>query len=176
MVIAGLGDSNTQTGWPTPDVYRWVEYAAQMAPQHTWRNYGAGGATVCDPGIAWPWAIPQLDAALADGATHVVAAFGTNDARLGKSRDQIIEAYCAFREHALQGGAAPLIATVPQTSPAHATIAAVNQRLLLLEKSFGWQLVDFDVGSPVNELEADGVHVTDDAQHERARRVVLALT
>ena len=179
MIIGGLGDSNTQAHWPTVGTLRWVEYAAGFAPAWTWRNYGAGGGTVCDPGLPWPWAQPQLAQAIAAGCTHVIAAFGTNDILvLAKTRDQIIEGYCALVAAAEAAGLVPLIATTPRCDVpgAQVQIDALNQRLLLLEKNYGWHLVDFDSGDLVDALALpDLVHVSDAAQTARAMRAVDAL-
>jgi len=81
-IVCG-GDSNTASGWPTPETVRWCEYAASVCTTSRgvpvqWYNRGIGGAAL--------GSLPYQDdlVAFADSvnADAVILAYGTNDVGL----------------------------------------------------------------------------------------------
>ena len=174
MRIGCLGDSNTKFGPPDAPTRRsWVDEAMPLAPEHDWRNYAVGGSSVSGYVVeGWSWGPSQLQRALGDGCTGVIAAFGTNDLGvLNASRDAIVDAYCNLVKMASP------IPVVPATTPwrtdrqeLQSRITDLNKRLRALARK-GWLLLDFDSGELVDAL-WDGVHVTEAGQVERARRAV----
>lgn len=168
--VACLGDSNTARGWPTPERVRWCEYAAaHFGGAVEFRNYGGGGGTFCPiDHIEWPAeAHAQLARALADAPDLIVAAFATNDVVVGFDAATIAGCATAIRR------ASPVpvvVATMPPRVEYGREVREVNRAL----RRLGGALVDFTSGT-AGALEADGVHLTDSAQYERAARVAAVL-
>src|SRR5262249_26097624 len=95
VVVACLGDSNTESRWPPPYTPKSWEMAAETAPGWTFVTHAVGGATVTRPTDDHSFADRQLDLALADRPDAVVLAFGTNDVRAGRTTPEVIAAYRA---------------------------------------------------------------------------------
>src|SRR5688500_16183557 len=82
VVVACLGDSNTDRRWPPPGTPKWCELAAERVPAWRFVNHAVSATTVTRNDEPPGWSGPQLDAALAsDVPDAVVLAFGTNDVR-----------------------------------------------------------------------------------------------
>lgn len=189
VLIACLGDSNTQAGWPDAESVRWCELAAARLPDVValrgpfplrepvqFLNLGLGGGAVTDA-EAVPWAAPsQLRAALAAGADVVIAAFGTNDVRRRlESVEKIVSGY-----RTLCANAAParcLVALTPPVFPPHEdrnpAIATLNAAL---RGAFPpSQVIDFWTGFERGDFSPDGLHLSHQGQEKRASRAVDAL-
>jgi len=181
--IACLGDSNTQDGWPTGVETRWCTRAGALASaaggshRVTWMNVGAAGATVCDPGLTWPWAQPQLASALAQGADVIVAAFGTNDIGvLDRPPAAIVACYRALAAQVAGGRAFFVALTPPLYLPDGRTDVRVDALNTAIRAAFpAEQLIDFHSGMTRDLYAPDGTHMNDAGQTERTRRAVAAL-
>lgn len=176
VVVACLGDSNTEHRWPPPYTPKWCELAAAARPAWTFANHAVGGATVTP---AARWAGPQLDAALAADAAPdaVVLAFGTNDVRAGRPTDAIVAAYRDAVRRVEASGALAFVALAPPIhppEPAHAdALAALNAALRRALPAA--RLVDFARDMPPARFEADGLHPNADGQRVRAAAALRAL-
>ncbi|HEV7734858.1 MAG TPA: SGNH/GDSL hydrolase family protein [Candidatus Binatia bacterium] len=178
IVVACLGDSNTETRWPPPHTPKWCEFAAERVPAWTFTNHAVGGATVTRPNDQRSFADAQLDAAgAAAPADAVVLAFGTNDVRSGRSTADIVAAYRAVVARVEATGAIAFVALAPPSYPPEpdhaAALAALNAAL---RGAFPPdRLVDFDGGMTRLDFEADGLHPNAAGQHERAVAALRAL-
>lgn len=182
--IACLGDSLTQDGWPTGAETRWCTRAGALASadggaarRTVWTSYGAGGATVCDPGVTWPWAQPQLASALAHGADVIVAAFGTNDIGVfDRPPAAIVACYRALAAQVTGGRAFFVALTPPVYLPDGGTDARVDALNAAIRAAFpAEQVLDFHSGMGPELYAPGGKHLNDAGQAERARRAVAAL-
>ena len=179
IVIACLGDSNTETRWPPPHTPKWCEFAAAERPGWTFTNYAVGGATVTRPTDERSWIDPQLDAARGtDPLDAVVLAFGTNDVRTGRSTTDIVAAYRAAAARASATGARVFVALTPPIyppEPEHAdAIAALNATL---RRAFpADQIIDFATGMGAGDFEPDGLHPNRTGQFKRAQAALRTLT
>jgi lysophospholipase L1-like esterase len=183
--VAILGDSNTCLGVQPCARPSWVEpLTAKLAaePVAVWppapisvRSYAIGGSSACTV-LPSPWdgldASAQLDAALADGADVIIAAFVTNDLRYGLSIGEAIDCLLALRQRAADAGAIMLVALAPPTAPPEpypdAGIEAANAALRAAIPAT--DIVDFSTGFGPEQLEPDGVHVNEAGQALRAAR------
>jgi lysophospholipase L1-like esterase len=178
IVVACLGDSNTETHWPTPNSPKWCEFAAAQITGWTFTNHAVGGSTVTRPATPRSWAEPQLEAALAaDAPDAVVLAFGTNDVRAGRSTAEIIDAYRAAVGRVESSGILAFVALAPPSfppEPDHAdTLAALNAAL---RGTFpASQIIDFHAGMTGNDFGPDGLHPNDAGQHKRAAAAMRVL-
>ena len=178
VVIACLGDSNTETRWPPPQTPKWCEFAAAERPEWTFTNHAVGGATVTRPPDERSWSGPQLDAALAASRLDaVVLAFGTNDVRADRSTAEIVAAYRAAAARASAGGTRVFVALTPSIyppEPEHTdAIAALNRTL---RQAFpADSIIDFATGMAREDFEADGLHPNASGQHKRAQAALRTL-
>jgi lysophospholipase L1-like esterase len=178
VVVACLGDSNTERHWPTPNSRKWCELAAAEVTDWTFGNYAVGGTTVTPPSDEHGWVGPQLDAALAEGAPDaVVLAFGTNDVRFGRSTAEVVDAYRAAVRRVEAARALAFVALAPPIFPPEpdhtAALAELNDALRAAFPAP--RLVDFDGGMTRDDFESDGIHPTPAAQHKRAAAALRAL-
>jgi lysophospholipase L1-like esterase len=177
IVVACLGDSNTETHWPTPNTPKWCEFAAEIAGW-TFTNHAVGGSTVTPPATPRSWVEPQLADALAkDAPDAVILAFGTNDVRAGRSAAETVDAYRAAAARAEAAGALAFVALAPPTyapEPDHAdALAALNAAL---RGAFpAGRIVDFTTGMTREDFEADGLHPNAAGQHKRAAAALRVL-
>jgi lysophospholipase L1-like esterase len=179
--IACLGDSNTAL-LPPQRVTTWCDELPAMLPRvsvrtgvtsaplpiHT-RNYGIGGAAVC-PALV-PQAMNELATALDDHPDLIIAAFTTNDVRLGRTPQQIVACFQALQHAA---GAIPMIVLGPPVIFPPDDDAAMAAAATALEAAFRGRYIDSRTGF-VRTMYSDGVHLNTKGQLVRARRVKLAL-
>jgi lysophospholipase L1-like esterase len=178
VVVACLGDSNTERHWPTPNSRKWCELAAAGAPDWTFGNYAVGGTTVTPPIDEHGWVGPQLDAALAENAPDaVVLAFGTNDVRFGRATAEVVDAYRAAIRRVEAARALAFVALAPPMfapEPDHG--AALAELNAALRAAFpAPRLIDFDAGMSRDDFEPDGIHPTPAAQQKRAAAALRVL-
>jgi lysophospholipase L1-like esterase len=178
IVVACLGDSNTDSRWPPPQTRKWCELAAAETPGWIFRNHAVSGATVTHWPAAPSWVGPQLDEALAaDAPDAVVLAFGTNDVRAGQPTDRIVAAYRDAATAVMKTGALVFVALTPPIhppEPEHAeAIAALNTALRAAFPAT--RLVDFAADMRDTDYEADGLHPNSGGQRKRAAAALRAL-
>ena len=176
VVVACLGDSNTDARWPPPHTPKWCELAAE-ATGWTFANHAVSGTTVTMPAAPATWAGPQLDEALADAPDAVVLAFGTNDVRTGRSTAEIVAAYRDAVRRVDAAGAMAFVALAPPLFPPEAEhaeeLAALNAAL---RSAFPpGRLIDFASGMTRADYEPDGIHPNADGQHKRAAAALRVL-
>jgi lysophospholipase L1-like esterase len=176
VIVACLGDSNTDARWPPPHTPKWCEFAAE-ATGWTFANHAVSGTTVTMPAAPARWAGPQLDEALADAPDAVVLAFGTNDVRTGRSTAEIVAAYRDAVRRVDATGAMAFVALSPPLfppEPQHAEqLAALNAAL---RGAFARDLlIDFASGMTRADYEPDGIHPNADGQHKRAAAALRVL-
>jgi lysophospholipase L1-like esterase len=176
VVIACLGDSNTESRWPPPYTPKWCEIAAETMPDWTFVNHAVGGATVTQRPDDHSFADRQLDGALADAPDAVVLAFGTNDVRAGRSTPEIVAAYRAAVARVTARGALAFVAGAPPLfppEPEHAeALAALNAAL---RAEFADRLIDFASDMGRDDFEPDGVHPNAAGQRKRATAALHVL-
>jgi lysophospholipase L1-like esterase len=178
VVVACLGDSNTETQWPAPHTPKWCEFAAAERPRWTFTNHAVGGSTVTRPATARPWADTQLAETLAKDAPDVVIlAFGTNDVRAGRPTADVVAAYRAAVARIEAAGAVAFVALAPPIHPPEpdrtAALAALNAALR--EAFPAARLVGFEAGMARGDFEADGLHPNAAGQRKRAAAALRAL-
>lgn len=177
IVVACLGDSNTDRRWPPPDTPKWCEFLAADVAGWTLVNRAVSGSTVTRS-PARSWVEPQLDEALATDAPDVVVlAFGTNDVRAGRSTEDIVAAYRAAVRRVEATGGLAFVALAPPILPPesdHAdALAALNAAL---RRAFpAPRLIDFHAGMTRDDFEADGIHPNAAGQHKRSAAALRAL-
>jgi lysophospholipase L1-like esterase len=176
VVIACLGDSNTEWRWPPPYTPKWCEMAAETMPGWTFVNHAVGGATVTKPRDDHSFADRQLDQALADAPDAVVLAFGTNDVRTGRSTPEVVAAYRAAVARVTAQGALVFVALAPPLFPPEPERAdALTALNAALRAEFADRLIDFASGMGRDDFEPDGIHPNAAGQHKRAAAALRVL-
>lgn len=175
IVVACLGDSNTQRAPGDPP--GWCEELEALLADPAWKtvNRGIGGATATRTSMR-P-AETLLEYALAhDAADVVVAALGTNDLLEGVEPARVVEAHTALKLRALSHGVAFFAALTPPALPAeHRINPAVEELNGLLRAAFpDAERVDFASGLTPQDY-ADRIHLSASGQARLARAALAAL-
>jgi len=178
VTVTCIGDSNTST--PNPATLpRWCERLGALldgateggVTELTWETVNRGiPATYADA----DW----VSNALADGRPDVmIFAFGTNDLRLPRTPQQVIEIYGHMMQRAWQAGVRAFVATTPEYYVQHgppadctlgnpAGVAALNA---LVVETFAPDVVDFHGGIVCPDDVPDWLHFTPSGHDKRAR-------
>jgi lysophospholipase L1-like esterase len=178
IVVACLGDSNTDRRWPPPDTHKWCELAADRVPGWTFVNRAVSGSTVSERPGPEGWSGTQLDTTLPhDAPDAVVLAFGTNDVRFGRATADVVAAYRAAVARVEATRARAFVALTPPIYPPEPEHAAALDALnAALRAGFpADRLVDFASGMTRADFGADGLHPNDDGQRKRADAALRTL-
>lgn len=178
IIVACLGDSNTESRWPPPYTPKWCEAVADAQRGWVVANHAVGGATVTRPTDARSSADDQLDGALAGGPVDaVVLAFGTNDVRFGRTTHEIVAAYRAAMARVAAHGATAWVALAPPIFPPEPDRAAAIEALnaALRADVPAPNLVDFATGMTPADFEPDGLHPNLAGQRKRAAAALRVL-
>jgi lysophospholipase L1-like esterase len=177
IVVACLGDSNTDRHWPPPDTPKWCELAADRVPDWTFVNRAVSGARVSEFSGPEGWSGTQLDATLPMAPDAVVLAFGTNDVRFGRSAADVVAAYRAAVARIEATGAVAFVALAPPIHPPEPEHAhALDELNAALRAAFpAARVIDFASGMTRADFGDDGLHPNDDGQRKRAEAALRAL-
>jgi len=178
VTVTCIGDSNTSTPNPVT-LPRWCERLGALLDDAT-----ASGVTE----VAWKTvnrgvpatfaAVDWVNQALAEGRPDVmIFAFGTNDLRLPRTPQQLVDVYGQMMQRAWLADLPAFVATTPEYYVQHgppadctlgnpAGIAALNA---LIVATFAPDVVDFHRGIVCPDDVPDWLHFTPSGHDKRAR-------
>ncbi len=175
--LACLGDSNTFVG---SENLSWCNALTDIVNDIDFRtlNLGEPGATAGINNVeAWPdrTAATQMQTALirSKKVDAVLLAFGTNDMNQGHSPEDTLAALLEQAAVAETAGVAFYVGTSPRHFPACNTAkgcAPTVELNALIRATFPGRFVEFFDGFTAEDFK-DNLHLTNEAQQERAERV-----